>query len=528
MYNAKYKANQVIVGEGHTVVVAGWTIKELIAKRLESNEYAAIGQLYSARRGLSVLLRNILLNPHVTHVAAIAGTKYDENAGSIEALSDFFANGVEVSPQIDSETEKEKWRVRSRIKSYIDLEIPREVLEDLRTSILFFRADTMTELIPLVQTLSRSEGKTREAALTFPETDEVNKQILPGPLYGHRIEADTVAEAWVKLLYLIRTTGTLRPTGYGGQWQELIDLVTIVNNEPEDYYFPEPNYLPYDREFLVKYIPQVVEDSPYKEGVKYTYGQRIRSWFGQDQVEKVITKLIKEIDAASAVINLWDSGTGVPHLPEDNNNPLADKATKRFGRGYGDSDHDHGGSPCLNHLWFRVVDGVLSMTALLRSNDMYSAWASNAMGLIALQRHVRDELAKRSQYDLKLGPLITISQSAHIYDDCFENVDSLILRQYGREQVAFDDPTGNFLVEIEDGKIHLTHTSPSGEEVNHFWNISALSLIRQVVRTYPNIERTHLAYLGTEVQKAEMCLRGYLSDYTQDKIVKKIRNRFLE
>jgi thymidylate synthase len=31
----------------------------------------------------------------------------------------------------------------------------------------------------------------------------------------------------------------------------------------------------------------------------------MRSWFGRDQIEEVIAKLINEIDAASAVINLW-------------------------------------------------------------------------------------------------------------------------------------------------------------------------------------------------------------------------------
>jgi thymidylate synthase len=48
---------------------------------------------------------------------------------------------------------------------------------------------------------------------------------------------------------------------------------------------------------------------------------------------------------------------------------------------------------------------------------MFSAWPANAMGLRALQHHIRDEIASQSEYDLTMGPLITISQSAHIYDD---------------------------------------------------------------------------------------------------------------
>jgi thymidylate synthase len=61
---------------------------------------------------------------------------------------------------------------------------------------------------------------------------------------------------------------------------------------------------------------------------------------------------------------------------------------------------------------------------------MFAAWPANAMGLRALQQIFRDAivcgLALLTQ-DLNLtamGPLITISQSAHIYDDTWENANS--------------------------------------------------------------------------------------------------------
>ena len=95
-------------------------------------------------------------------------------------------------------------------------------------------------------------------------------------------------------------------------------------------------------------------------------------------------------------------------------------------------DHEKGGSPCLNHIWVRVVENELSLTATLRSNDMFAAWPANAMGLRALQQYIRDQIQERSSYHLKMGPLITISQSAHIYDDTWENVDQLIKNQYSK------------------------------------------------------------------------------------------------
>jgi thymidylate synthase len=310
----------------------------------------------------------------------------------------------------------------------------------------------------------------------------VTPTVLPGPRYGHRIEGRTIAETWVKIIHRIKTTGTIRPTGYDGQWQELIDLMAVVTDEPEGFYFPEPNYLPCDRAFIEEYISQILDDAPYREGLKYTYGQRLRSWFGRDQIEQVIQKLIEEIDAASAVMSLWDV-----------------------------QDHDKGGSPCLNHIWVRVIDNELSLTATLRSNDMFAAWPANAMGLRALQQHIRDAITERSGYDLRMGSLITISQSAHIYDDTWQNADQLIANQYAAicNQRNYYDPSGNFLIEVDEKEIVVTQTTPgSGEIVRDYRGKEPLRLLREICASSPAIQPEHSAYLGLELQKAFDCIKN--------------------
>jgi thymidylate synthase len=296
----------------------------------------------------------------------------------------------------------------------------------------------------------------------------------------------------VKIIHRIKRTGTLRPTGYDGQWQELIDLVAIVTDEPPEFYFPSPNYLPSDRTSVESYLPQILDDAEYREGVKYTYGQRLRSWFGCDQIEQVVLKLIGEIDAASAVMSLWDA-----------------------------KDHDTGGSPCLNHIWVRVVDNELSLTATFRSNDMFSAWSANAMGLRALQRHLRDEISKRSRYNLRMGPLITISQSAHIYDDTFDSVDRIIKDHYQHilveERSRYSDTVGNFIVEIQDGSISVAQTTPgTGEIVASYKGKNPLSLLREICADSPAIAPEHSGYLGLELQKALDCIKNK-KDYVQDR-----------
>jgi len=483
-YKPLCKPTQLICGSGQTAVITGWTVKEAIARRLQTHEYAVIGQLYSPTRGISFLIRNLLANPHVRFLVVVNATKEDRNAGGCECLLDFFRHGF--SPG-ESDTGRHCWVIRSSIAGYIDLEIEPSALEQLRQSVAWQAAKSIPEAIAHVQSFALQAkqpwGLGRQP-LIFPQPVESAATVLPGPHYGHRIEGRTIAETWVKIIQRIRTTGVIRPTLYDGQWQELINVMAIVQDEPPDFYFPEPNYLPCDRPFIQQYISQILEDAPEQEGIKYTYGQRLRSWFGQDQIEQVIEKLIAEIDSARAVMSLWD---------------VRDHA----------ANHS---PPCLNHIWVRVVGSELSLTATFRSNDMFSAWPANAIGLRALQQHIRDEIVKRSDIraqgdaPLRMGPLITVSQSAHVYDDCWDNADKLIQSQYPQcQQRDYSDPSGNFVISVQAGRILVERMTPgSGEVVDCYSGSSASQVYRQIAAACPALQVDHALYLGTELQKAEL------------------------
>lgn len=369
-YTAQHKPNQLLYGNGQTAIITGWTVKQAIAKHLQLSEYAVIGQLYSPTRGINLLIRNLLLNPHVRFLVILNATKEDKNSGACQCLLDFFINGVKESL---SDTGRKSWVIDSNIPGYIDIEVDIETLEKLRHSIEWKEAKSIPEAVNLVKSYAQEQIiEPWGLPLEFP-LSSIEPTILPGNRYGHRIEGKTIAETWVKIIHRIKKTGTIRPTGYDGKWQELIDLIAIVTDEPIDFYFPEPNYLPIDRNFLEEYVSQILDDAPNREGVKYTYGQRLRSWFGRDQIQQVINKLVADIDSARAVMSLWDAS------------------------------HDHNDSPpCLNHIWVRIVDNQLSLTATFRSNDMFSAWPANAMGLRELQRHIYNAIIESSNYKLKM------------------------------------------------------------------------------------------------------------------------------
>ena len=523
MFNAIYKPNQLFLGSGYIAIRTGSTPAESVASKLDPSDYAVIGNLYSASRGINFLVRNLLANPHVRDLVVMSSTREDKISGSVQCLKDFFGSGVYKGK---NDVGKPCWVIDSLVKGYIDIDIPLEVLNQLRSQgVSLFpipSQESFTDWIVEIKSLNQyPKVKPWAKPMVFPY-NEPTSEVKPGPLYGHRIEGKTIAETWIKILQRIKTTGTIRPTGYDGKWQELIDLMAIVTDEPEDFYFPEPNYLPLDREYLKNYIPQILDDADYREGVKYTYGQRLRSWFGQDQIKAVINKLIKEIDSASAVMSLWDSGSGnYQILAEHNSWRKNDYHTiVRGERKGGDSDHNHGGSPCLNHIWVRIVDNELSLTATFRSNDMFSAWPANAMGLRALQHHIRDEIASESDYNLTIGPLITISQSAHIYDDCWENVEQLLANQYqsiiNQEFQNYSDPTGNFLVETDGTNgynITVSQLTPNGEFVGKWEGKNPLKLIRQIVTDCPSIQSFHIGYLAREIERASQ----QKTNYTQDR-----------
>jgi thymidylate synthase len=495
-YQPRYNFNQLICGYGQVAVITGWTVKESVAKHLLPEEFAVIGNLYSPTRGINPLIRNLIANPHVRFLVVINAIKEDSNSGSCQCLLDFLKNGFK---QGKSDTDRDCWIINSSVKGYIDLEIPSEVLEALRTAIDYREVNSIADAIASVKNFNKTIlEKPRQPwgkSLFFPEV-KISPIVSPGNLYGHRVEGKTIAQTWIKILHRIKTMGKIRPSQYG-QWQELIDIVAIVTDEPPDFYFPEPNYLPVRRQFIKDYRAQILDNAPIREGVKYTYGQRLRSWFGKDQIEQVINKLAVEKDSSRAVMSLWDV------------------------RDYENNDSP----PCLNHIWLRIIDNELSLTATFRSNDMFSAWVANAMGLRALQKEIGELINRRTDYNLKLGALITISQSAHIYEDCWEYSDRIIKTEYSRiyRQRNYDDPSGSFLIKLQNKEIIVEHLTPgSGEVVNCYSGKNAKSVYQQIAQNCPGLEVEHAMYLGTELQKAELAL---LSEqnliYLQDKPLKK-------
>ena len=314
---------------------------------------------------------------------------------------------------------------------------------------------------------------------------------LPGDLSGHLVKGQTVAEAWLKAIHLIRSTGRLTESQYGER-QELIQMTSVVYNEPADFHF-EP-WLPVTKDFMEGYIPQMCYgDLP--EGISYTYGSKIRNWqyknsisVSIDQLTAVASKLAANKDSSQCTISLWDV----------------------------EIDTFSKSPPCLTNIWVRLIDRKLILIATFRSHDVYTAYPSNVMALRGLQAILLDKLYELSDKIYDAGELIINSQSAHIYGHSFQHTDD-VLKEHYRPEIDYSDPVGNFVISFSNSlltilKITVTQTNPAGLPVAEYSGNNPLILLREIASANPGIQAAHLGYLGIELQKA--ATQGL--DYKQD------------
>jgi len=386
--------NQIIVGnpESSIGIVCGWSEREPLRDRLVKlqpdimDKVAGIGNLYTAERGLDMIFRNLLANPAIS-LLIFCG--HDRSGATDEAVKYF--NRERKIRTVKTSSGREYYAVADR-RARVWADIPIEAVEAVRQGMAIYVAKSEEEVVRAVNSMHGVRAlrcawepqvyePVREEPTTFPAPDSV--QVL---------RAKTVGEGYLELLHYILTYGKRIMTHYDQDSLEIMDLVMVIT-EQEAHPEMIPEYLPFNLAKINAYCVSLLsgEKDP---NVSYTYGNRMRAYFGADQLMYVAEKLAKDRGSRSAVISLWDAG------------------------------HQGSSSPCLNHIWFRIIEGKLFMTATIRSNDMFLGWPENAYGLRFVQDWVRCAILKlegayQDDKGLGMGDLVIVSQSAHLYEDCW-------------------------------------------------------------------------------------------------------------
>ncbi|MEM1560344.1 MAG: thymidylate synthase [Ignisphaera sp.] len=202
------------------------------------------------------------------------------------------------------------------------------------------------------------------------------------------IVGENLPEVWEQSLVMLSEVGRVIDTEYG---ERSIDApaVLIVRNP-----FAEPRVhlkgiVAGSLKGLLEYVDEVVRGvhDYLADKFGYTYHERLFSYrlpndSVVDQIAKVIEKLRKVPYTRRAQAITWQ--------------PWKDLETEH--------------PPCLQRMWFRVVDGRLAMHVHMRSNDAFKAAYMNMYAFTELQKYVAEHIG------VEVGYYMHVADSYHVYE----------------------------------------------------------------------------------------------------------------
>jgi thymidylate synthase len=466
--NIQYHKENLLFGEREDVgILALWTKKEHIAKKVDKSKYGVLGQLYSKDEGISTIIRNCLANKNIRHIILCGIDLY--NSG--EALLALVKHGVD-----DQHT------IIGVSHAVVQQELPLQAINTFRSNVQVHDCRNIkdyAELNAFIDTLEKlpSYGIPEQ----FPEPQLKQVDSWPTDPVGFKIVGKTVGETWLDVLDTIMKFGVKKQTEYGNAMKEVINIVTVVTDKnTQNIAWKE--YFNFTPQELEQYIPKILSNVHIKD-VEYTYGQRLREHFGKDQIQGMVEYLKKAPYTRRAVAVTWD-------VQKDLGNTKA---------------------PCLDLIQCIVQEEKLYMTVYFRSNDMFDAWPRNALALRRLQETIAGEIGK------PVGSLCIVSSSAHIYEGAWKQAQTLVDKHKKPPQLELD-PRGNNVITIdqEQKEIVVKHYSPQGGILNELRGRTARDLINKIITGKSVSLISHGLYLGRELHKAQTALEQGI-EYQQDR-----------
>lgn len=469
-----YKEVLIVGNPESNVGICGlWTHRKGLARKLDANYYAILGNLYGTE-GISPIIRNVYANPHIRYLVLWG----NDLSGSGDALAEFMQAGVNGDHRTPSGAVQ------------IEREIPAGAIEQFRESVSLIDLrgqpfEAVQETIASLPALPPF-GEPRSFPVAEDEIEGTRPELCPSEWTGFRVGDETVAQTWLRLLHLIMRFGRHKHTRYGvtNKLREVLNLTAVVTSEdPDDVYLPD--YLSLTHDQLEAYYPQVLEAISV-EGASYSYGERLRDYENIDQIDVMADLLARRPSSKRMYATTWKVAV--------------------------DAQNEQGDAPCLTQLNGSVQDNCFLLTAHFRSQDMFGAWPLNAFAVRKLQAQIA------AAADVPLGPLTIITHSAHIYAWDWDKARDL-LKQYDRivKPAAEMDPRGYAIIRLNGDEIEAGLYDYANTLIDKITGQSARRVSREIVRRMWTADAGHALYLGQELMKAEVALRtntAYVQDTT--------------
>ena len=474
---------RVVNPHGAIGVVTLWSRIDFILDKLRAagtdldpatSRIALLGNLYG--EGFRYLLRNLLYNPQIEALLIFGRDK----SASSRFVVNFFEKGIE---PLDSDVAYvcSTPDIVARPARIVDTNC---VMDDLVRPSLFPNPPVIRQIEGI------DHGAAEEAASfiagyrprnaggerIYVEAPEVALQSYPSNLRAHTIVEKTPSRAWKLLIHRLFRFGKKVTIRKGDRIE--LQNVKVVIEEPvfendeiiRDCGFDPEAFRRYRHDILDPVLPP---DS------SYTYGNRIRGYFGLDCLREAANSLSKGLDDRGAYLTTWDNGTDI-------------KGPKR---------------PCLATLFFRHIDGVVHLSATFRTHNASDAWLENVYGLLAILEFVAAEIGAAT------GSITVVSHSISLDPQYLEKAKA-VHDEVARTGVFREDPHGYFVITVEEGELALRHHF-AGMVIGEYRGSKPEKIQNQLYRDNAISDINHALYIGRQLEKAYRCLLAG-EPYTQE------------
>lgn len=474
-FEPKYFAEKLTVVNpvGVVGVVTLWSRIGFVQDRLRkagvdldssTSRIAVMGNLYG--EGFKYLLRNLLYNPQIRALVVFGR---DRN-NSADVLDNFFRRGVEAH---ESEVEyapvgdRQPKTIRVIGTDYVmdDLVVP----DSFEPPPLVFRAVGVedSDAIKAARFIETVNPENVGGRRIFVEVPEVKVKHYPSNVRGHTIIENTPSLAWKALVHRLFRFGRNVRIRKG----ERIELqnVKVVIEQPLFESEQTIRKCGFDHEDFTHY-QEAILSGELPPDVDYSYGHRIRSYFGLDCLDAAAELLREGPDDRRSYVSLWDDTT----------------------------DFEADGAPCLVSLFFRKHDGMLHLSASYRVHNALKAWLENVYGLMAIQRYVAEKIGESP------GAITVYSNSISL-DPMYLEKAKAIHDEYCTRSIQRKDPYGYLRITTEDDEIVVQHYSKS-IMLGEYRAKSPAKLQTLLFRNQVISNINHAIYVGRQLEKAMHCI----------------------
>lgn len=437
-----------------------WEVWNQIQKRApalleKDSPLVTLTSLYG--NGLPQMLSNLANNPQIQFLAVTG--KDTPAVPSYTYLKNFLEQGIE-----NGRIAGTQFPLNSQLTPEIfkNLRVERFSLENLEALVNFMSQ----------QPKPVSEADRKPIYLQEPEFKD-----FPSDITSHQISAETPTKAWMELMYRINRFGKDIIIEKGKR-RALFNLsVNIANPSPEGE--EELKRLGFDLKELQAYREGIIRPE-LPQGVSYTYGNRMRSYFGIDSLETIVQRLKKDPKDRRCFLTTWDN--------------LTDLDPK---------DRSDGSAPCLTSIYFVKDEDKLRLSADFRTHNAVSAWLLNQYGLRAIQEYVAKETG------IPEGSMNVRSRWIGIDpEDARTNSSLELIKSSRTTPIDITDPRGYLVFSTGEGKIIAEHYAQSGEKLTTYQGATAKEVKDKLREVSAFDNPDHSVWIGYELARAHHKLYG--------------------